>query len=141
MLVETTVLGSVEVDSGDIFDMPEGLYGFGGAGRFALVKKQEDDVTLMWYQALDHRVPCFIVFNPFDIIDGYSPELERGDLKALGCKDASELSFLVIAVVPEDIAKITVNLKSPIAVNPQNQLARQVILLNKDYPIQFSLVE
>ena len=141
MLVETTVLGQVEVDDDDIFDMPEGLYGFGGAGRFALIKKRESETTLMWYQSLDRRVPCFVVFNPFEIIDGYQPELERGDLNALGCKSASELSFLVIAVVPEDITKIIVNLKSPIAVNAKKRLARQVILVNKDYPIQFPLIE
>lgn len=141
MIVNTAVFGPMEVDSENIYSMRDGLYGFGPMGDFALISKTDDDVTLMWFQAVEQQVPCFVVFNPFDIIEGYDPEVELSDLKALGCSDADELDFLVIAVVPEDITKITVNLKSPIALNNKNNAARQVILSNKDYPIKFSLVE
>lgn len=139
MYIDTAVLGSVDVDPGNIYHLPDGLYGFEGESDYALVTKQEDDVTLMWLQAVDAKVPCFVVFNPFEIIDGYEPVVERGDLHLLGCKDSSELTFLVIAVVPDDITKITVNLKSPVAINTRSNRARQVILANRDYPIRFPL--
>lgn len=140
MLVNSAVFGSLEVASGQIFSMPQGLFGFEKTGDFALITKKEDDVTLMWYQAVDQTVPCFVVFNPFEIIDGYDPVLEPSDLKALGDAENGALEYLVIAVVPDDISKITVNLKSPIVLNRKTQMARQVILSNKDYPISFSLV-
>jgi flagellar assembly factor FliW len=79
------------------------------------------------------------VFDPFEIIEGYDPIVENSDLRFLGCKDASDLRFFVIAVVPDDITKITVNLKSPIVVNKQDRRARQVILANSDYPIRFPI--
>lgn len=141
MLVDNAVLGSVEVAPENIFDLPDGLYGFDKKGEYALVTKQEDDITLMWLQAADARVPCFVVFNPFDIINGYTPILEHADLKFLECEKEEDLLYLVIAVVPDDIQKITVNLKSPVVVNKRNRRARQVILANKDYPIKFSLFE
>lgn len=140
MLVNTAVFGPLEIENGQIFSMPQGLYGFEESGDFALVTKQEDDVTLMWYQSVNKTVPCFVVFNPFDIIDGYAPELEPSDLRSLGCSKKDSLEYLVIAVVPEDISKITVNLKSPIVLNRDARVAKQVILANNDYPIKFALV-
>lgn len=141
MLVDTAVFGPMEVADDHIFSMPEGLYGFEQVGDFALVTQADDDVTLMWYQPVNGQLPCFVVFNPFDIIDGYDPVIESSDLRALNCGKGDKLEYLVIAVVPEDITRITVNLKSPIVLNKRNKLARQVILANKDYPIKFALVE
>lgn len=141
MLVNTAVFGSIEVADEQMFSMPDGLYGFDQVGKFALITKEEDDVTLMWFQSADEVVPCFVVFNPFEIIDGYRPVIEASDLRALGCGKNDKLDYLVIAVVPEDVTKITVNLKSPIVLNRRTRIARQVILANKDYPIKFSLVE
>ncbi len=139
MLVNTAVLGPVEVSADNIFHLPEGLYGFEGKSDYALITKQDEDVTLKWFQAVDSSVPCFVVFDPFEIVEGYDPVVEPSDLQYLNCKDASELLFLVIAVVPEDISGITVNLKSPIVINKRERRARQVILANQDYPIRFPL--
>ena len=139
MFIDSAVLGPVEVSPENIFYMPEGLYGFDKEGEYALITKQEDDVTLRWLQAVDSHVPCFVVFNPFEIIDGYAPILEPADLRGLNCNSAADLRFFVIAVVPEDIRKITVNLKSPIAVNKQDRRARQGILSNPEYPIKFPI--
>lgn len=141
MLINTAVFGPLEVDAEYVFHMPDGLLGFDGIHRYALITKQDDDVTLMWFQAVDSNVPCFVVFNPDEIVNGYRPEVEASDLRALGCDHPGDLSYLVIAVVPEDITKTTVNLKSPIAINHREKIARQVILSNKDYPIKFPLVE
>ncbi len=141
MLVNTAVFGPVEIPEGQIFSMPQGLYGFEDCLKFALVTKEDDGVTLKWFQSVDATVPCFVVFNPFEIIDGYRPVMEAADLRALKPKKDDRLEYLVIAVVPEDITKITVNLKSPIVLNRRTRTARQVILANQDYPIKFSLVE
>ncbi len=141
MIINTAVLGPVEVSSDDVFHLPEGLYGFDRKGDYALVKKQDEDVTLMWLQALEGNVPCFVVFDPFEIIDGYDPLVEPSDLRFLNAKELSDLLFLVIAVVPEDIRGITVNLKSPVIINRKSKRARQVILANRDYPIRFPLFQ
>ncbi|MDR2932057.1 MAG: flagellar assembly protein FliW [Oscillospiraceae bacterium] len=141
MLINTAVFGEMDVKDENIFDMPNGLFGFDFSSKYALITKQEDDVTLMWYQAAESVMPCFVVFDPFEIINGYEPVLEKSDLKALNAKDISALRFLVIAVVPDDISKITVNLKSPIVINHKENIARQVILQNANYPIKFPLTD
>ena len=139
MLINTAVMGQIDVDTEQIFHMPDGLYGFERESKYALITKQDEGVTLMWFQAVGENSPCFVVFNPFDIIDGYDPVLEASDLRFLGADDIDDLLFFVIAVVPEDISQITVNLKSPIAVNKNDRRARQVILANREYPIKFPL--
>lgn len=139
MQINSTVFGPVDVDVCDVYHLPDGLLGFDGIYHYALIQKQDEDITLRWFQAVDSSHPCFVVFDPFDIVDGYAPMVEPADLKALRCTDPSDLEYLVIAVVPEDVAKSTVNLKSPIAINRRENIARQVILANPDYPIRFSL--
>jgi flagellar assembly factor FliW len=141
MIVDSAVFGPVEVPDEDIFTMPEGLYGFNECREFAIVKMEDGDVTLKWFQSVEAHVPCFVVFNPFEIVEGYRPVMESGDLRALSPRKDDALEYLVIAVVPEDITKITVNLKSPIVLNRRTRTARQVILANQEYPIKFPLVE
>ncbi|WRS26705.1 flagellar assembly protein FliW [Oscillospiraceae bacterium MB08-C2-2] len=139
MIVNSAVFGEMDVDVHAVYNIPGGLLGFEDQEKYALITKQDEDVTLKWFQAVEDVVPCFVVFDPFDIIEGYDPIVEPSDLKHLGCKTFEELTFLVIAVVPEDMTQTTVNLKSPIILNKSNQLARQVILANRDYPVRFSL--
>jgi len=139
MLVETAVLGKIDIDEGGVLHFPDGLYGFEGKGDYALITREDEDITLMWLQALDSPAPCFVVFNPAEIAEGYAPKLENTDLRQLEVGSEDELSFLAIAVVPEDISQISVNLKSPIAINSRIKKARQVILSGQDYPIKYYL--
>jgi len=139
MLLNTAVFGEIDVEPGDVFHFPDGLYGFEGAGDYALITKEDEDVTLMWLQSTQSTAPCFVVFDPFNVAEGYAPKVENSDLRHLEAKDESELSFFVIAVVPDDISQISVNLKSPVVVNKKTRVARQVILANQDYPIKYFL--
>ena len=138
MLINTAILGEMEASDDNIFDIPEGLLGFDNINKYALITKQDEDVTLRWLQSVNSIVPCFVVFDPFEIINGYEPVLEKHDIKALRAKEDTKLDFLVIAVVPDEIEKITVNLKSPVVINRSEGIARQVILQN-EYPIKFPL--
>jgi len=138
MLIDTAVLGPVEVAEEDIFTLPDGLYGFDSPNQYALITRHEEEVTLRWLQSVESSVPCFVVFDPYEIIDNYAPVLESDDMRRLGCKDVGELRFFSIAVVPDDIQDMTINLKSPVVVNKATRVARQVILANRDYPIKFA---
>jgi flagellar assembly factor FliW len=140
MLIDSAVFGEIEVEANQIYKMPNGLYGFEDINEYALLTRQDDDVALMWYQATQSRLPCFVVFDPMELVTGFAPEVEPSDLRSLAVGKCEELRFLVLAVVPEDITKTTVNLKSPLAINEKEGIARQVILRN-DYPIRFPLVD
>jgi flagellar assembly factor FliW len=131
----------MDIHEDNILHMPFGPFGFDECKTFALLEQEDDGVVFRWLQSADNESPCFVVFDPNEIVADYCPEVENSDLRALGCRSVSSLQFYVIAVVPEDFRKTTVNLKSPIAVNPDTNVAMQVILANADYPIRFPLVD
>jgi flagellar assembly factor FliW len=140
MQIHCAVFGEMEVAKDQIYKVPSGLYGFEDTDEYALISKQEENTTLMCFQATKAPVPCFVVFDPFDIAVGFEPDMEPADLRALAVQSHKDLRFLVLAVFPEDISKATVNMKSPLAINEKEGFARQVILRN-DYPIRFPLID
>jgi flagellar assembly factor FliW len=141
MVVNTAIFGTVNVDEENILHMPFGPFGFDEYKTFALLEQEDDGAVFRWLQSTEEENPCFVVFDPNELVADYRPEVENSDLRALGCRRISELKFYVIAVVPDDFRKTTVNLKSPIAVNPDTNVAMQVILANVDYPIRFPLLD
>lgn len=141
MQIDTEIFGRTAIEDSDIYTFSDGILGFEENKKYALIKKPGSGFDLMWLQAIENTLPCFTVFHPHDIINGYSPVVEAGDLKALNVSGAEELEFLLLAVIPSDIRYTTVNLKSPIAINKNDRTAKQVILLNNDYPIKFYLGE
>jgi flagellar assembly factor FliW len=48
-----------------------------------------------------------------------------------------DLIFLTIATVPLDAKRLSINIKSPVALNPARMIGRQVILLNEDYSVKY----
>jgi flagellar assembly factor FliW len=52
-----------------------------------------------------------------------------------------QLRLLLIAIVPQNIKDITVNLKSPVVVNMGKRLAVQAILENSAYPVRYRLFD
>jgi flagellar assembly factor FliW len=140
MFIHTAVFGEIEVEASQVYKVPGGLYGFEDIDEYALITRQEEDVSLMWFQATKCPIPCFMVLDPYDVATGFEPDIEPSDLHNLAVKNYKDLRFLVLAVVPEDVTKATVNMKSPLAINEKEGIVRQVILRN-DYPIRFPLAD
>ena len=129
--IMTRDFGKIEVDDNKIFTFPSGLFAFEDFHSFALISPLGEGVYPMWLQCTDSITPCFIVFDP-ELIDGsYSITLNSSEKKLLKIKDDSKVRCLSIAVVPEDYKKTTVNMKCPIVINTEENLAAQVILPEK----------
>lgn len=137
MQVNTRDFGEITVDPNDIFEFPQGIYGFEDDKRFALFNRVFDDVPFLYMQSADNIIPCFLVFEPIDFCPDYEPSVSEEDLKAMGVKSAQELTFLAIANIPESIEDLSINLKSPIVLNPAKKQGHQVILQNPDYSIRY----
>jgi flagellar assembly factor FliW len=68
-------------------------------------------------------------------VASYSPDLSSDVGKTLG---EGDYLYWLVAVIAQDFKKSTVNLKSPVIVNPEKKLAVQTIL-DADLPIRFPL--
>ena len=121
----------VNVDESKIFNFPSGLFAFEECRQFALLSPLGDGVYPMWLQSTENITPCFIVFDPAIIDGAYKITLNSSEKKLLKIDDSSNVRCLSIAVVPEDYKKTTVNMKCPIVINSDENLAAQVILPEK----------
>lgn len=141
MIINTRDFGYVEVDEKDVIHFPLGIIAFETVKEYVLLEQNDDDSPVMYLQSVHDTFPSFIVLNPFELIDEYAPTLPKDIEKELDVHSPDMLRYFVIAVVPKDIQNMTVNLKSPIVLNTENNKAAQVILENSAYPVRHYLFE
>ena len=134
MKINTRDFGEMEINKRDILRFPDGLYAFEQIKDYALIKKEG---PIGYLQSVGSEDPRFIVFDPDDMVDGYIPAIAQETVDSLMAVRREELELLVIAVIPENIRDMTVNLKSPIVINRNKGLAAQVILEGDAYPTRF----
>jgi flagellar assembly factor FliW len=137
MKISTRDFGEVEIQEENIYHFSQPIFGFEEVKDYIILNDKEFGDGIAWLQALDNPKLCFIMFDPGTLTADYFPLLPKGSEKLLGEGDCY---CWVIAVVPESVKDATVNLKSPVFMNPQNHLAAQIIL-DGDYPVRFPLTK
>lgn len=139
MKLETRVFGEIDIDDEKIITFENGIIGFPDLKRFTLVfdKEKEGKGGISWMQSLDDEVFALPVMDPLIVKPQYNPSVEDELLKPLGNLEEENTLVLVTVTVPEDIKKITVNLKAPIVINAAERKAAQIIVENEQvkYPI------
>lgn len=136
MVLETSRFGNISISDSDILHFPEGMLGFGKIHEYILIESVEDSIFL-WLQALKKPGIAFPLIEPEIFEKSYKVDLEEGDLKDLKLKKIKTVKVFAIVTIPTDPSKMTANLKAPIVINLKERLAKQVILLEADYPIRY----
>lgn len=137
MEINTRDFGIIQVENDAIYQFPDGLYGFEEDHNFAIFEQAFEEVSFLYLQSIDNLVPCFLVFEPWDLHPNYQPILSKEDMELCQAEHIDELIFLVIASVPATIEELSINVKSPVVLNPKTRKARQVILQNPDYKVKY----
>lgn len=135
--INTRDFGTVEVEEDAVYEFPDGVYGFEEDTRFAVFARPFEDISFLYLQSMQNIVPCFLVFEPWDLHPDYHPVMSEEDLSACGVDSIDDLIFLVIATIHENAQDLSINIKSPVVLNPKTRKARQVILQNPDYPVKY----
>ncbi|MCC7052697.1 MAG: flagellar assembly protein FliW [Gemmatimonadaceae bacterium] len=134
VLVESVLLGPLALRRDTVITFATGLPGFASLTRFALVETQRDD--LVWLQSLDDTGITFLLADPFALVPGFEMELPAADLAAFG-GDASASHLLVLAVAQlEGGAPVSANLQSPVVIDRDRRIGRQVVLPDSRYGMQ-----
>ncbi len=137
MTVNTRDFGTLELDEKEFITFVSPIFGFEELSRFALLSDDEAGPGLFWLQSVEKPEVCFILLEPAEVgLHDYRPELPAEIRELLDVKE--EVVVQVIAVVPPEFANTTVNLKSPVVINPQNKRAAQAIL-EAEYPLRMRL--
>jgi flagellar assembly factor FliW len=61
--IDSHVLGRITISSNELFEFPQGLYGFDEPQSFALLKTPRDGA--FWLQSTTNPALAFLVIDPF----------------------------------------------------------------------------
>ena len=136
MKLLTRDLGELEIDERDIVTFAGPLFGFEKYRRFVFLYQEDLSEHFIWLQSVEEPELCFILVQPDLITDQYRPELPPEAKELLG---EGDYMCWLIASLREPFTDSTVNLRSPIVVNPELHQAAQFVL-DGSLPIRHPLV-
>ena len=78
MLIETTRFGPIEIDGQRVITFKEGLPGFPGMRRFALIQTSPEPV-FFWLQSVDEPGLAFVVCDPLAFVPDFRAGIRADD--------------------------------------------------------------
>lgn len=140
MPLSTTRFGVLDIDPDTVITFTQPIIGFQEYRRYVRLPGP-DNSRIIWLQSVDSGELAFLLMDPRQVIPDYTVTVTPHDLTELAAVTVSDLEVYTLLVVPEDPAKIRTNLKAPILINPKHRLAKQLVLDQADYPIQYFLAQ
>lgn len=141
MQLNTKYFGTIDYHPEDILTFPNGLFGFEGETRFLLLPFAGSDGNMLCLQSMQHASLAFVLMNPFSLKPDYAPVLTAEELHLMKAEHSKELCYYVMCVVREPVKDSTINLRCPVAINPDMHLGIQVILETDAYHMRHPLEE
>lgn len=115
-----------------------GIPGFESLKSFK-IDEIKDNEKFKVMSSLDEEV-SFVVVSPFDFYSEYELNLDNETMKDLEVKDSKDVLILNIITLGETLEKSTINLKAPIVININNNLAKQYIIQYDTYDTKHPLI-
>ncbi|NSW90064.1 MAG: flagellar assembly protein FliW [Firmicutes bacterium] len=146
MVLNTRHFGEIIVQEEAIITFEEGLPGFENVRKFIILDTQNpeeegNESPFKWLQCVDDPMLAFVIANPFVFRPNYDIELNDEVVELLGIEKEEDVVLYAIAVVPEDIRKISINLKAPLVINVRNMKGMQAILDTDKYSIRHYIMD
>ncbi|WP_105616948.1 flagellar assembly protein FliW [Vallitalea okinawensis] len=135
MEIKTRNFGTIEIEDDQILTFEDGIPGFEKLNKFALINDKKD-YPFAFLQCVSDGDISLTIINPYDLIKDYSFEVDDTLIENLGQIKENNLAIYVVVVIPDNIEKITANLKAPIIINIEAKKGIQVALRNDNYQIK-----
>lgn len=126
IILESSRFGTIEVPEAIRLNFPGGMIGFPDHTEYVLLKQRPDSV-FMWLHSTTDPSLAFPVVLPWAFYWEYEVKLGDEDLEAIQVENASQISIMCVVNVGSDVRKGTINCFSPIVINNDARLAKQVI--------------
>ena len=126
MRIETKKFGTIEIAENAVIHFPRGLIGFENCHRFALIKNEDFD-PFCWLVSLDDEELSLPILNPNLVNPNFDFTLSKNLTDHRFMKNGFSDIFCVVNIDGE-LGRFTINLKSPIFVNLDERMGRQLIL-------------
>lgn len=142
MVLETKNFGEVEIKEEDIIFFEYGIPGFESMTKFVILGKTNAlDDPFLWLQSTENPNLAFVIMNPRDLVFDYEAEIDMFTANLLRIKDENDALIYCIVTVPQDISKISINLKAPVIINAKDNRGCQVVLENEKYKFKHLITE
>lgn len=143
MKIATKHFGEVEISDEKILTFEKGIFGFEEYKKYIILYEgNEEEMNLFcWLQSIEEVSVALPIVNPMLFYPDYSPEVADEEVKELGDIEENVLEVYSVIVIPEDITKMTINLKAPIIINNKTKKCAQLIAEGDTYGIRHNLYE
>ncbi len=140
MLLKTRLFGEIKVKEEEIIDFTKPILGFDNCKQYLLLENESIFPTF-WLPSINNPDIAFPVVSPYSIDEDYSIKLQVHDIEDIQLKKIEDALILTLMVVPQSISSIRTNLRAPIIYNPENKMAKQLILNDDKYPIHHYIID
>lgn len=138
MKLQTKYFGTIDYTDDELLSFSDGLYGFEEEKSFLLLPFSDEN-TLFSLQSVRTPGLAFTLMHPFSFRPSYAPVLRSEELDKLGVEKSEDLYYYVLCTVREPVRESTVNMKCPLAVNPDTRFGMQVILEGDEWGMRVQL--
>ncbi len=139
-MLHTRNFGDIEVPEDKVIQFRDGMPGLACMRRCFLVKV-EDTMPIYWLQSVEDGAVALPVINPLVVDGAYAPQVEDSVLSELELERDEDLLIVNVAVIPQDISKMTANMAAPILINIERNLGRQIVLDDTQHPMRLPIYE
>lgn len=143
MQIETKYFGKIDIEDNKILHFDNGLFGFEEYKDYTILYDLDggESPLFSWLQSTTEKSLAFPVVNPRRIKEDYDPIVEDALLEGLGAFGEDDMLVLLLATVPTDVKKTSVNMKAPLVINAGTRKGIQIIAENGDYEIKHYLLK
>lgn len=139
MLINTKLLGEVEIQESEILTFEEGLLGLPEYKKFALLGL-DPDLPIAMLQSIEEVDINFVVAFPFAFNKEYAFDINELDKEALQIEKEEDIVTYSIVTLKETFTESTLNLLAPVVINVNQKLGKQIVLQdNESYPLQYQI--
>lgn len=138
MRISSSRFGILEIAEDKIIKMQKPILGFEKLDSYCLIE-QEEFLPFMWLQSLNDPAIAFIVVNPVLFFSDYRIRIHSNEVADMGVESPENVETYVIVTIPQDPRNMSVNLQGPILINTENNLAKQLVMVNSEYQVNHSL--
>ncbi|MCR8844802.1 flagellar assembly protein FliW [Paenibacillus sp. SC116] len=135
MEVQSTRLGTLQVEESDIISFENGILGFPNCKKYVWLQAIGFKVEIDLLQSVDDADLTFIVVNPFHHHSEYGFELSSNWKHKLNIVSEEQVLVRTIMTIKGG-ERMTINLKAPLVINTQSRQAAQVVLEGVPYDVQ-----
>jgi flagellar assembly factor FliW len=135
-----SVSAQIDVQSDvPVVEVRGGLLGFPEFTKFTLIKMNDEGLVYR-LQSIEDAAINFVVVPAASFFPNYAPIVDDEVAKRFNLAGGAEVLLLLVVTLGETFKDSTVNLMAPLLLDPNAQIAEQIIVENSDLSVRTPLM-